>query len=168
VAAALGAVDDGIYSGSGAASVIGGLKGVCKLLSGTLSVSWANQGVTLAGELPGFAKPPLVEAAALPMTATSLPASSHVLKRGPGKLLSLNVAAEEAAGWVVVLDATSEPADGAIKTPLYVRRVAKEGDLDKIFANPLAFEAGCVVVFSSAGPFAKKTGARAFIAGQCQ
>jgi len=47
VAAALGAVEDGIYGGSGAASVIGALKGVYKSLSGTISVAWGNQGVTL-------------------------------------------------------------------------------------------------------------------------
>lgn len=97
----------------------------------------------------------------------SAAASSLVLKSSAGSLSSLSVTLGATAGYVMVFNATSAPADGAV-TPVYCWQVPANGSLALAWPNPAVFSTGIIAVFSSTGCFTKTASATAFIAGQTQ
>lgn len=85
--------------------------------------------------------------------------SSHVLKASPGNLYSLTTSVGATSGWVLVFDATSAPADGAV-TPAWWFPIISDGTRGAISASwlsgpPLNFATGITAVFSTTGPFTK-------------
>lgn len=85
--------------------------------------------------------------------------SSHVLKSGPGNLYS--VYATGATGYLMVFDATSAPADGAVTPKLCVPAGSSVSYLP---GPPAYFSTGIVAVLSSTGCFTK-TAVSGFISG---
>lgn len=84
--------------------------------------------------------------------------NSHVLLGAAGQVFSLQ-ANPIASGYVMLFDATSVPADGAV-TPrkVFFFNGASQSTIDKTFNPPLQMAAGAVVVFSTgASPFTKTT-----------
>jgi hypothetical protein len=159
-----GAAITGAAMPAGGSGVTGWLSAIWSKLAGTLSVSGA---VSVSGPLPAFSTPPTVQTAPLAPVATAAAASNLALKGTAGSLVSLEVVAGATAGFVMVFDAVSAPADGAV-APKWVYPVAANGALNMAWGNPLSFSTGIVAVFSSTGPFTKTASATAFISGQVQ
>ena len=109
----------------------------------------------------------LVTRQALAPVATTVAASSLVLKANAGNLLSLTVCAGATGGYIMLFDATSAPADGTV-TPKWAYPVYANGAFNQVWTNALLFTTGVTAVFSSTGPFAKTASATAFIEGQVQ
>ena len=149
-----GAAITGASMPAGGVGLTGWLSAIWKALTGTLTVSWSGQSVTIA-------------TVSLPSTSTSSAASSIVLKSAPGSLVTLDVVAGAVAGYIMLFDATAAPADGAV-SPKWVFAMAAGGALTEDWTNPLSFATGIVAVFSSTGPFIKTASATAFMAGQVQ
>lgn len=104
------------------------------------------------------------------LTPSTTTESNHVLKASSGSLSSLTVAIGATSGWVLVFDATSAPADGAV-TPKWWFPVASNGTSGAISAawvEPAQFSTGVTVVFSTTGPFTKTASATAQFSGQVQ
>lgn len=105
-----------------------------------------------------------------PVTSTTTE-SSHVLKSSAGSLDNLTITVGATSGWLMLFDATSAPADGAV-TPAYYIPVASSGTNGYAALswsnNPLKFTTGIVAVFSSTGPFTKTASATAQFSGQVQ
>jgi len=98
--------------------------------------------------------------------------SSHVLKASAGNLISVNATNLTAtAGFLVVLNATAAPADGAI-TPLACQPLPANGSASIAYGSgpPGAYSTGITAVLTSATTcFTKTTGTlTGFIAGQVQ
>ena len=95
---------------------------------------------------------------------------THVLKAGAGNLYGLTTTIGATTGWVMVFDATSAPADGAV-TPKFCRYIKSDGTggSNSLAWNPPAVMAtGISVAFSSTGCFTKTASATAFFSGQVQ
>ena len=92
--------------------------------------------------------------------------SSHLFKTGAGKLLDTYCLAT-VAGYYMLFDATSAPADGAV-TPLAVINVGAGETVSFSYPPffPLSFATGLVGVFSTNGPFTKTASATAYMSGR--
>lgn len=94
--------------------------------------------------------------------------SSHVLKGGAGNLYRLVVTTGASAGYVMVFNATSAPADGAV-TPQMCRSIAATSSLSMPYeAPPSRFTTGITAVFSITGCFTKTASATASFEGYVQ
>lgn len=102
--------------------------------------------------------------AAITPVVTSAVASGLVLKASAGNLYGLNVVNGTNAGYVMVFNATSVPADGAV-TPLKVYQLPANGAMNLSFDPPIRFGTGISVAFSTTGAFTKTADATAFISG---
>lgn len=97
---------------------------------------------------------------------TTAVAASLVLKAAAGNLYGVNVCTGGTAGYLMLLNLTSSPADGAV-TPAKVWALAANSSFSVEFNPPLRFSTGCTAVFSSTGPFTKTASSTAFISGEC-
>lgn len=87
------------------------------------------------------------------VTNTSL-ASSFVPKIGPGVLHDCSVTCTATAGYLLIFDSATVPADGAV-TPTYSYEIDKGSAGFNFEPNPWQFKNGLVMVLSSSGPFTK-------------
>lgn len=94
-------------------------------------------------------------------------ASNVVLKASAGNLFSLNVAATTVSGYVLLFNATSLPANGAV-TPVRAWALNAGQTLDLTFDPPLRLGTGITAAFSSntTTPFTLAASATAFISGE--
>lgn len=92
--------------------------------------------------------------------------SSHVLKSSAGTLFGLSVTSS-AAGYILIYNATTAPADGAV-TPVACYYLASgPGTLGIAFTPfPLNMSTGITAVFSSTGCFTQTSSSTAFFSGQ--
>lgn len=94
--------------------------------------------------------------------------SSLIAKTVSGELHGVNVVSGATAGFILVFDAKTVPADGAV-TPAYCLPLAASTGIDWNFrSNPAVFVNGIVVVFSSTGCYSKTASATAFISASVQ
>jgi hypothetical protein len=94
--------------------------------------------------------------------------SAHILKASAGNLYRASVTAGASAGFLMVFNATTAPADGAV-TPLVCRPVAANGQVEANFAGlPARFSTGITAVFSTTGCFTKTASATASFEGYVQ
>lgn len=100
---------------------------------------------------------------------TTAPAASWTLKNGGGNLYGLDVTSGTVAGYVMLFDTASVPADGAV-TPVKCWPLAASSSLTQRWNGgpPLLFRNGIQVVFSSTGCFTKTGSATAFVSGEIQ
>jgi hypothetical protein len=105
-----------------------------------------------------------VAAVGVTRTQTATAAGSLVVKASPGNLYGYNVVSGASAGYLMLFDATSAPADGVV-TPKGVMVVPANSSLVVDRSVPVRFTTGIVMVFSTTGPFTKTVSATAFLAG---
>jgi hypothetical protein len=135
-------------------------------------VSTYSQAVTIvsgagsASTTPIYTQPvPTSDTTAAATSAqTSVAASNLVVKASAGNLYALNCCAGGTAGYVMVFNLTSTPADGAV-TPRKVFTCAANTSVSVTFNPPLKFDTGITLVFSSTGPFTKTGSSSAFLSG---
>lgn len=104
---------------------------------------------------------------ALTPVVTSAVASSLVLKASAGNFYGLTTVAGASAGFVMLFDATTAPADGAV-TPKECLPIAANSSntISYIPGPPIAYTTGIVAVFSTTGCFSKTASATAFFSGK--
>ena len=119
----------------------------------------------------GFNTRPLPTAAAtnaiVPIASTALE-GSHVFKVSAGNLYSYSVTTAGTAGYVLVFDSATVPADGAV-TPKRCSPVAANTEFTR--SPPLVpegFASGISMAFSTTGCFSKTTSATAFFSADFQ
>lgn len=107
-------------------------------------------------------------AAIVPVVSTAAE-GSHVLKASAGNLYGVYATVGASAGYLMVFNATSAPADGAV-TPLVCVPVAANQVTSFSFPGgvPARFGTGITAVFSTTGCFTKTISATAFISGMVQ
>lgn len=106
--------------------------------------------------------------AAAGYVATPAVASSLIVKSQDANLLDVNIVSGASAGYVMVIDAATVPADGAVTPALCLPVAANTGIDINLRANPTRFGNGIVVVFSTTGCFTKTASATAFISASAQ
>lgn len=91
---------------------------------------------------------------------------TNIFKASAGNLYGVEVTTGGTAGFLMVLDSTTVPADGAV-VPKYCKVVAanSSAELSWTAGPPAAFATGITAVFSSTGCFNKTLSATAYITG---
>lgn len=97
----------------------------------------------------------------VPSTAAE---SSRVFKASAGNLYAYQVTTGAAAGYVMIFNATSAPADGAV-TPVKCVAVPARATVGVSNDPPEAFSTGITAVFSTTGCFTKTASATAMFSG---
>jgi hypothetical protein len=102
-----------------------------------------------------------------PVVAQQSPAaeSSHVFATASANLYSAQLTTGGSAGYLMVFNATTAPADGAV-TPALCLYAAANTSLPLNFAFPVPFSTGITFVFSTTGCFTKTASATAFFSAQ--
>lgn len=117
------------------------------------------------GVLVAVTPPSGIAAAGLTANQTTVVGSSQVVKGSSCNLYSLSCTSGASAGFVLVFDATTPPADGTV-TPIDVITIAANATVTKNYPIPLRCNSGATLVFSTTGPFTKTASATAFLMGQ--
>ena len=119
---------------------------------------------------PGFFT--LSPASGIVYSSTTSLASSKVIKDIPASLYSFQVSADSTLSgnewWIMIFNATSEPADGAVTPVKAYRMPASTTSYSAGFPAPIPFGTGITIVVSTTGPFTKTASAHAFISGDAQ
>lgn len=164
--------------GLNAGSAIIGKVGIDQTTPGTTNLvaagqngTWTVQPGNTANTTPWLvtASPSSASGAAVPYSSSSALAANQVVKAGAGNLYSFEVAADStlsaAAWWIMIYDATSAPADGAV-TPAkcYPMPIGTTG-YSASFASPLRFATGIVIGVSTTGCYSKTASTHALISG---
>lgn len=141
------------------------------LLNGSTFDLWRtiNNAVAAGTGTAAVAIAPTSAAAAgiTPVVSTAAE-GSRVIKASAGNLYSVDVTAGATSGYVMLFNATSAPADGAV-TPLYCWPLGANQSMARSFNSPPAvFSTGITAVFSTTGCFTKTASATAFISGAAQ
>ena len=159
---------------TGGVGIRGWLSGIYQRLGGTLSISDTATAAlsTLASGLGLNTVPKPTSAAAnaiAPVASTALE-GSHVLKASAGNLYGFSITTGASAGFVIVLDSATVPADGTITGVKKCYVIQANSTLSASFASmPDTFTNGIVVLFSTAANcFTKTASATAFISGDVQ
>lgn len=126
-----------------------------------------NGAITAGGGTAAVAfAPTSASTGAITPVVSAAAEGSHVLKASAGNLYSLVVTSGAAAGYVMVFNATSAPADGAV-TPAECVVVAANSTVSINFQGvPEAYATGITAVFSTTGCFTKTISATAFFSGK--
>ncbi len=123
----------------------------------------ANTGIAAVATVPNTS----ANTAITPVVSTAVE-GSHILKASAGNLYGVAVTTAGTAGYLLVFNATSAPADGAV-TPLLCRAVGAYSSVDVDYGNiPVRYSTGITAVFSSTGCFTKTISATAMIEGRTQ
>lgn len=152
-----GTTADSAYTGTGSCTTISCLKGiytgmVAPTPAGTNSIGRVSL-LTDTSSSSGSTN-----------TASTSVTAGQVFKSASGNLYGINVVSGATAGYVMVFNATSIPADGTV-TPARCYVLAANSSFDLAFKpTPIFFGTGIVVVFSTTGCFTKTASATAFIA----
>lgn len=107
----------------------------------------------------------------IPVVSTSLE-SGHVLKASPGNLYTVSTIVTTVSGYLLLFDATTVPADGAV-APKFCFPIISSGTNGGIGVSylpgpPLNFSTGIAASFSSTGCFTKTASATAYFSAQVQ
>lgn len=133
-------------------------------LSGVTSISGASGAPSNV-----VINPSSESAAAIAPDATTAYSSSKVLKASAGNLYSLTVTNGATSGLVMIFDATSAPADGAVTPKKCWAMPSTTSTLGMAAEPPLRFSTGITVVYSSGTDcFTKAASATAFISGEAK
>lgn len=101
---------------------------------------------------------------AIPSAAqTPVAAGSLIAKASAGNLYGYEVVAGASAGYLMVFDSATVPADGTV-APRRVHAIAANASLSRSFNPPIRCANGITLVFSTTGPFTKTISPTAFLA----
>jgi hypothetical protein len=117
--------------------------------------------------IPGGVPVPVSTAGIAP-SPTSATASSIVLKASPGNFYGASIATGATAGYLMLLDATSAPADGAVTPKACYGLLPASSPFSVSYSTPAVMLVGITLVFSSTGCFTKTASATVFMSGQVQ
>ena len=108
-------------------------------------------------------------AAAIAPSAVASITGAQILKSSAGNLYGFNVTSSTTAGYVMLIDSATVPADGAV-TPVKCYKLAANSTIaGSWLPGPAArFASGIVVVYSTTGCFTKTVENTAFISGDYQ
>lgn len=104
---------------------------------------------------------------AIPIAAGNGTAAGYVAKSGPGSLYWVR-ADVGVSGFLMAFDATSVPADGAVSPVLCFPVFAGTSNFFIGTNDPIPFENGMAIVFSTTGPFTKTGTTNAFLSWRVQ
>ncbi len=99
------------------------------------------------------------------LTPSAANASSYVLRTKAGGVWDFTVNTGAVAGWVMLHNRASAPANGAV-TPQRVWQVPAYSTLDVSFDPPLDMSVGAVLTFSTTGPTTQTLSATAWFGGR--
>jgi hypothetical protein len=107
-----------------------------------------------------------------PVSSAALAANTVIKNTAPTNLYSFEVSADStlsaAPWWIMIYDATSAPADGAI-TPLKCYAMASGAtSFSAAWMTPIAAATGIVIGVSTTGCFTKTASSHAFISGDAK
>jgi hypothetical protein len=116
--------------------------------------------------------PTSASASGIALGVSAAAESSHVLKASAGNLYSLTITIGATGGYLMLFDATSLPANGAV-TPKYCFPIATNGTnggiaLSWLPGPPVVFATGITAGFSTTGCFTLTASATAAFFGQAQ
>jgi hypothetical protein len=139
----------------------------CKYNSTTPSLS--NQDLIIlqcdsAGNLLSTQTPSPSSNTGLTPVVSSAAEGSKVLKASAGNLYAYQVTTGAAAGYVMLFNATSAPADGAV-TPVKCVAVPATSTVGVTVSPPEYFSTGITAVFSTTGCFTKTVSNTAMFSG---
>jgi hypothetical protein len=122
--------------------------------------------------VPVVLAPALASGGAITPVVSTAVEACHVLKASASALYGFTVTTTGSAGatdWILVLNASSAPGNGAV-TPVEWGRVGANGQYAWSAPGgvPQAFSTGVVVCLSTAGPFTLTADAQAVISGKIQ
>lgn len=105
-------------------------------------------------------------------TKSTAAEASRVLKAAPGNLYSITTTIGASTGYLMLFDATAEPANGSV-SPKWWWPILSNGSTGGVAASwlpgpPLKFTTGITAVFSSTGPFTKTGHTSAAFSAQVQ
>lgn len=101
-------------------------------------------------------------------SANSAVSGSQIIKASAGNLYGLNVTSGASAGYVMLFNSATVPADGAVAPVKCVPLAANTGIEFNWRTTPLAFTTGIVAVFSTTGCYAKAISATAYISADAK
>jgi len=102
------------------------------------------------------------------IASTALEAS-HVLKASAGSLSTLSVTTSSAAGYLLLFNATTAPADGAVTPAACFGSIPAGVTFSLAWPSAsLSFSTGITAVFSTTGCLTKTSSATAYFSGQVQ
>lgn len=143
-------------------------------VNGTSSASNANPfptttaGVTstavssATNPFPTSTTPNSLATSAPTSTQTATATGSLIAKASAGNCYGFNAVSGASAGYLMLFDSTTVPADGTV-TPKKVYVMAANSSLGLHWDVPRRFGTGITAVFSTTGPFTKTISATAFI-----
>jgi hypothetical protein len=117
-----------------------------------------------AGKLLTTQTPSSATSAGLTPVVSAASESSHVFKASAGNLYAYQVTTGAVAGFIMIFNATSAPADGAV-APVKCVTVAANSTVGVSMSPPEAFATGITAVFSTTGCFVKTASATAVFSG---
>lgn len=129
---------------------------------GRLLVAGATAG-TSADPSYFIQQPITASAAAVTSTQSTAAEGSRIAKASAGNLYGFEVCTGANAGYLMVFDSATVPADGTV-TPKLVYAVAANTSFARQVTYPFRFSSGITLVFSTTGPFTKTISATAFLA----
>lgn len=110
--------------------------------------------------------------AGLTPSTTAVLSANQTIKGSAGNLYSFEVSADAtlsaAAWWVMIYDATTAPADGAVTPKKCYALATGTTSYSAAWVVPIAFTTGIVVGVSTTGCFTKTASVHAFISGDAQ
>jgi len=122
--------------------------------------------VALLFSYPAFAATPLGNP--IPSVPSASVEGSHIFKTTSGVLTGFNVTSGASAGYVLIFDSATVPADGAV-TPMFCYSLAAATTGSSGWLQyPVPFTNGIVMVFSTTGCFTKTISNTAFFSAQIQ
>ncbi|WP_397586798.1 hypothetical protein [Sphingobium fuliginis] len=154
------------------ATAVGNPVNVAGRYTSTLPTLTNGQSAQLRQSINGaqlVAQTPTTDAniAIVPVASTAVE-SNRVFKASAGNLYRLSITSGASAGYLMVFNATTAPADGAV-TPLVCRAIAASSTLTISFSDfPARFSTGITAVFSTTGCFTKTASATAYFEGYTQ
>jgi hypothetical protein len=127
-----------------------------------LSGNALGAGGSSAGIAAVLAAPTSSQGQSIAPVTSAAAETSHVIKASAGNLYRLAITTGASGGYLMVFDASSAPADGAV-APKICRAVAANASIDLIYDYPERYATGITAVFSTTGCFAKTASATAHI-----
>lgn len=124
----------------------------------------ALAGLLLAGHAQAATE---VMSTGITPAASSAAETSHVVANAPGRLYGASVTTGAASGYLLILNATADPGNGAV-TPI---KCVPVGTTQTVAVSPdpntvWTFSKGIVLVFSTTGCFTETQSATAFFSWQ--
>lgn len=131
-------------------------------VNAVVSLSCDANGANCAPAPGGASAPSASALSGVAPAATPVAAASLVAKASPGNLYGYNVTSAASAGYVMIFNSTTVPADGTV-TPAMCLPLAANTGADMSYTTPEYYSAGVTFVFSTTGCFTKTASATAFI-----